>query len=238
MRKIYIHSLLLTTLIFIGGFFSGCGNKDCTPKQIGNALQIILEDDMPFIYNINTITCSFPSENILRLETVEEVDQYIDTFKKIFNDIKPVNKQAEKIKKTYQTFIICFDEIKMTNKQIRNVETRSINPAVQKRLEILQKQKEQIFEKFNNSFTSKLYKVKGEYYRDLQIRIRHRLAEYCHVSLIDLTNKQILEVTKTAYPVWEKHKKEKESENDVNQACLNKAEAFYVTFMKELLTNF
>ena len=238
MQKLYIYSIFLSTAIFIGGLFSGCGNKDCTPTQIGDALQIILEDDMPFIYNINTITCSFPSENILRLETVEEVDQYINTFQKLFNDIEPVNKESENIKKTYKTFISCFNEIKRTNKQIRNSEMRSQTPNTKKRLATLQKKKEQIFEDFNSSFSSKLYKAKGEYYKDLQIRIRRQLAEYCHVSLIDLTNKQLKEASEAAYPVWEKQKKVKKLENTANQACLNKAETFYSTFMKELLTNF
>jgi len=222
----------------MGGLFSGCGNKDCTPTQIGKALKIILEDDMPFIYNINTITCSFPSENILRLETAEEIDQYIETFKKLFNDIEPVNKQSQNIKTTYQTFINCFNNIKKTNKRIYNAELKPETANSKKRLQALQKKKEQIFEDFNKSFSDKLYKAKGEYYRDLQIRIRHKLAEYCHISLIDLTNKQIKEAAKTTYPIWEEQKKNKEMESTANQACLDKAETFYATFIKELLTNF
>ncbi len=229
---------LIFCTIFMLGVFSSCGDKDCSPDQIGSALKTILADDMEFIYTINTLTCSFPSENILRLETDEEIDKYINTFKEIFDQIKPVNKESQDIKNTYETFISCFKNIKRVNKRLDNYEQREGSESIQKKIERTQKHKDKIFKEFNESFTPKLYEAKGQYYKELQFRTRRKLAEYCHVSIIDLSNKQIATVAKTVYPIWEEQKNKKIKTTSSNLTCLNKAETFYETFIKELITTF
>jgi len=217
-------------------FLSGCGNgKECGPKQIGKALNTILEEDIDFIYTINTITCSFPKENILRLQTTEEIDNYIETFKTIFSEIKPYNPQSKKIKRTFESFIKCFSKIKRSNTQIERLSKQKGKAIAEKRLKEMKDMKAKTFEDFNKTFTPELYKVKADYYQELKARVTSKLREYCHVSLIDPDKEGIEEIYKYAKPVWEKQKSAKIKSAEADQVCLNKADVFYKTFVRELI---